>query len=354
MTGLVRSTLLTLLCGATLLAAAGCRHVATSATFQPDPSLDYSLGWFHEVERGETLASIGAYYSRGVPLLVQINDLEPPYHLHEKMHLYIPPEDNDGILGNPVMTLDRIRLARAYHDRRVGLPDDAGDVPRKFAEQAKVVTEQMPPSSPSADPSGRFTTYTRPAAAKTKVPTADQVAAARTASAASASAKAVKTSAAVGARPQPLTVAPSKKAGRPLLMPLKADFRVARPFVADGLTTAHVGVDLACPQGTPIFAATDGVVLNSGEFGSYGNMVLIDHGDGFASLYGHNSVNVVHEGDHIKAGQPIARVGQTGRATGPHLHFELRYNGVAVDPAPYLPSLTATVRTTLASSKKSK
>lgn len=353
MTGLVRSTLLAVLCGATLLAAAGCSH-APSSTFQLDPSLDYSLGWFHQVERGETLASIAAYYHRGAPLLAQLNELAPPYRLGEKMHLYIPPEDTDRILADPVMTLDRIRLARAYHDRRSGLPDVADNVPRKFADQVKFETTRQPSPSASPDPSARFTALVARPATKTKVPTTAEVTAARTKPASSTPVKAMKTSAGSAARPQPLMVAPSRKTGHSLLMPLKTDFRVARPFVSDGLTTAHVGVDLACNLGTPIFAAADGVVLNSGEFGSYGNMVLIDHGDGFASLYGHNSANVVHEGDRVKAGQLIARVGATGRATGPHLHFELRYNGVAVDPTAYLPSLTTGGARTLASRKDGK
>lgn len=94
----------------------------------------------------------------------------------------------------------------------------------------------------------------------------------------------------------------------------------------------HSGVDIAAASGTPVVACASGVVSHSGPKGGYGNLVVVDHADGTQSYYGHNSANTVTVGQAVQAGQQIARVGQTGRATGPHLHFELRQNGVAVDP----------------------
>jgi murein DD-endopeptidase MepM/ murein hydrolase activator NlpD len=103
------------------------------------------------------------------------------------------------------------------------------------------------------------------------------------------------------------------------------------PF--DGHLTRHAGVDLAAGAGEPIRAAAGGTVLRAGARAGYGEAVEIDHGDGRTTLYAHASELLVHEGDTVEAGQPIARVGETGRATGPHLHFEVRQGGQPVDPS---------------------
>ena len=103
------------------------------------------------------------------------------------------------------------------------------------------------------------------------------------------------------------------------------------PF--DGHLTRHAGVDLAAQEGEDIRAAAGGVVLRAGARGGYGDAVEIDHGGGVTTLYAHASELLVREGEQVAPGQPIARVGQTGRATGSHLHFELREGGRPVDPA---------------------
>ncbi|HEV2471415.1 MAG TPA: peptidoglycan DD-metalloendopeptidase family protein [Chthonomonadales bacterium] len=94
----------------------------------------------------------------------------------------------------------------------------------------------------------------------------------------------------------------------------------------------HTGVDIGAPYGTPIHAAAGGVVMHAGYEGGYGNCVIIDHGNGLSTLYGHCSVLLVSFGERVSQGQVIARVGATGMATGPHLHFEVRRNGVPVRP----------------------
>jgi murein DD-endopeptidase MepM/ murein hydrolase activator NlpD len=103
------------------------------------------------------------------------------------------------------------------------------------------------------------------------------------------------------------------------------------PF--DGSLKRHSGVDLGAAMGTPIHATEAGVVKFAGVSGGYGNLVVIDHGDGVETRYAHCSVLEVKPGDHVVAGQVVARVGSTGRSTGPHLHLELREGGVAVDPS---------------------
>lgn len=98
----------------------------------------------------------------------------------------------------------------------------------------------------------------------------------------------------------------------------------------------HEGIDLAAPRGTPVYAARDGIVEYSGWRSGYGRVVIIDHGGGVVTVYGHASRLLVQPGQSVKKGQLIAHVGCTGYCTGSHLHFEVRVNGRAVNPLSYL------------------
>ncbi len=98
----------------------------------------------------------------------------------------------------------------------------------------------------------------------------------------------------------------------------------------------HTGLDIAIEYGTPILAADSGVVIFAGYNGGYGKMLLIDHGSGFSTLYGHASSLLVDKGQTVVKGQIVAKVGTTGLSTGPHLHFEIRKNGTPVNPRDYL------------------
>ncbi|MEG6584420.1 M23 family metallopeptidase [Dendrosporobacter sp. 1207_IL3150] len=98
----------------------------------------------------------------------------------------------------------------------------------------------------------------------------------------------------------------------------------------------HPGIDIANSYGTPIIASADGEVVESGWNGGYGKMVKIDHGNGIATVYAHNSRNIVSVGSFVKKGETIAYMGSTGYSTGPHLHYEVRVNGNAVNPASFL------------------
>jgi len=102
----------------------------------------------------------------------------------------------------------------------------------------------------------------------------------------------------------------------------------------------HDGIDMAAPIGTSVYAAAAGVVIYAGDqVRGYGNMVVIRHNDGMVTVYAHNSVLLAHSGDVVGVGQEIARSGDTGRSTGPHLHFEVRRGGSPQDPMKFLPSL---------------
>lgn len=106
------------------------------------------------------------------------------------------------------------------------------------------------------------------------------------------------------------------------------------PFT--GRRAIHEGVDFVAPVGTPILAAAGGVVAASEYHPEYGNMIEIDHGNGLLTRYAHASKRLVKLGDIVLRGQKIATVGNSGRSTGPHLHFEVRNGGVAVNPTRFL------------------
>ena len=94
----------------------------------------------------------------------------------------------------------------------------------------------------------------------------------------------------------------------------------------------HQGQDIACGYGTPIHAAKAGTVVFAGVMSGYGNVVIVDHGGGFSTLYAHQSRMAVHQGQHVNQGDVIGYVGSTGHSTGPHVHFETRYNGTPRNP----------------------
>jgi len=105
----------------------------------------------------------------------------------------------------------------------------------------------------------------------------------------------------------------------------------------DSESRRHMGIDISSPIGTPIKASCAGKVIYSGNtIKGYGNLIILRHSDEFVTIYAHNQMNLVEEGQWVERGQIIGRVGQTGRVTGPHLHFEIRKNNKAVDPILYL------------------
>lgn len=106
------------------------------------------------------------------------------------------------------------------------------------------------------------------------------------------------------------------------------------PFT--GKTEVHEGIDIASEYGTDIVATADGVVVFSGVQNGYGKVLVIDHGYGLVTKYGHSSQLLVSIGDRVKRGEVVAKVGSTGRTTGPHLHYEVRRNGVPVDPTNFI------------------
>jgi murein DD-endopeptidase MepM/ murein hydrolase activator NlpD len=105
--------------------------------------------------------------------------------------------------------------------------------------------------------------------------------------------------------------------------------------------THHDGVDIATREGTPVRASRAGRVLYSDRLRGYGNLIILEHGDGYATVYAHNSENRIRAGDAVRQGEVIALVGRTGTTSGANLHFEIRKDNVARNPLFYLPPLSA-------------
>ncbi len=127
----------------------------------------------------------------------------------------------------------------------------------------------------------------------------------------------------------------------PVREPLVGESSVSSPFGYRpdpflGRPALHPGIDLVQPYGADIKATAAGRVVHAGWMGGYGEMVEIDHGNGLSTRYGHMSDVLVSEGEEVKAGAVLGRIGSTGRSTGPHLHYEVRVDGEPVDPERFL------------------
>jgi murein DD-endopeptidase MepM/ murein hydrolase activator NlpD len=146
---------------------------------------------------------------------------------------------------------------------------------------------------------------------------------------------------ATGPISRPVTVGAGARFAWPLANVART---VGSPFGTRG-GRAHEGIDLPAPMGTPVFAVADGEVVYAGSgIRGYGNLVVLQHGGDLLTVYAHNANVFVTQGQGVRTGERIATVGQTGRATGPHLHFEVRQGQIPQDPMPYL-SATATAGT---------
>lgn len=123
--------------------------------------------------------------------------------------------------------------------------------------------------------------------------------------------------------------------------PVPGNTRISSPYGYRthpilGTQELHTGIDIPAPSGTPIVAVDNGDVIFSGVQNGYGNVVMIKHTDGKVSLMAHNSANLVSVGQQVQKGQVVAKIGSTGRSTGPHTHFEIRINGQHTNPMAYL------------------
>lgn len=127
----------------------------------------------------------------------------------------------------------------------------------------------------------------------------------------------------------------AKPSGLPAKGWLTSNFGIRRsPFT--NARTMHAGIDIAARTGTPVYATASGIVIQSHLENGYGKMVVIDHGYGYKTLYGHNSKLIVKVGQRVKRGDLLATSGNTGRSTGAHVHYEVRLNGVPLNPRKFI------------------
>ena len=128
----------------------------------------------------------------------------------------------------------------------------------------------------------------------------------------------------------------SQPAGRPVLKGWLSSRYGRRTDPFSGHRAWHNGIDFAGQEGDQIVAVASGVVTRAGRHSGYGELVEVDHGEGYLTRYAHNRENLVKAGDTVKQGDVIALMGSSGRSTGPHVHFEVYKNGRSVDPASYI------------------
>ena len=124
--------------------------------------------------------------------------------------------------------------------------------------------------------------------------------------------------------------------GRPIVKGWLSSYYGVRKDPFNGRPAMHKGVDFAGKENAPIIATASGIVSWSGERYGYGNLIEIDHGDGYKTRYGHNKTLLVTMGDVVEKGQIIARMGSTGRSTGPHVHYEILRNNTQINPIKYV------------------
>ncbi len=355
----------------------------------------YDRGWYHKVQMGDTLPVLANRFGVELKYLAKVNGLQPDSFLVLNTYLYVPPHSgyyhrvrSGETLSSIAMRyhLDREYLAAANRiattaSLRVGevliiptrtrpapIPDrpnpsasyspgqssagttaaGAGRLPGQSRSSSATSPNRSgttPNSSRSPAQSGSaIAGMTRVETERLKVPrTTSNPSVPRRSEPGGSSSLRSSPSTTSRSAPAPVVSAPSSSRsrrrasdGRPTLQwPLEGT--ITRAYVNKS-DQKHRGVDIAAPEGTAIRAAADGTVAYSGDdIPGYGQMVIVDHGRGWATCYAHNSRNLVKKDQRVGAGQVIAHVGDTGRATGPHCHFEIRHNYEAIDPMPLLP-----------------
>jgi murein DD-endopeptidase MepM/ murein hydrolase activator NlpD len=239
------------------------------------------VGVTHVVRKGETVYRIARAYGIAPDDLLEVNGIADPRQVAVGTELFVPG-------ASRVVDLEEVTGGKA----------------------GSAAASTPPPAAGSTQTSAS-------SSAATAAPVASATATPRTGS----------TSISPGEPPAP-------RAGARLAWPLQGVL-YGRYGVRAG--RRHDGIDLAAPEGTPIGAAAAGTVIYAGEQSGYGSIVILRHADGLVTLYAHCSVLLVDEGREVRRGEPIAKVGQTGRTSGPHLHFEVREGTRPRNPLLFLP-----------------
>jgi murein DD-endopeptidase MepM/ murein hydrolase activator NlpD len=262
----------------------------------------------YRVRTGDTFQSIGSRYGVSWELVAAMNNISAPYDLKPGQQIYIPRDPQTEIVvakGDTLWDLSRkygvdLGTLMVYNGLYAGDVLSVGQV-LYVPDSASVGEPVITASAQVVASRSAATVNYRPVTAKKTTSNASSVVSAN-------------------------------KGGWTL--PIKGTVTSEYGKRKSG---SHHGIDLAAPKGTTIKAAKGGTVLHSGWYNSiYGNAVIIDHGNGEKTLYGHCSKTTAKEGTTVAAGEAIAKVGSTGRSTGPHVHFEIYIDGKTVNPRNYL------------------
>ena len=302
MAGLASCTL-SLLHILVILAAAGCKYVDNSDVAKRGPGkAPKKAGIYHVVKKGENLYRIGKAYGMDHITLARTNRVDDARDIQIGRRLFIP----DATRQLPVAIITPIKEP---------VPSRAGAAPG---------TAPAATAPAGKTPSGKIVPTTTPGAMAASKTTAR----AKTASGKSPRARAAAPASRGRKRPS------GKSSKRGFVWPVRGKITARFDPRHDSLND---GIDIAAPSGTQVRATLAGQVIYSDHLRGYGNLIIVRHRGGFASVYAHNRRNLVRQGQKVSRQQVIAEVGTTGRVTTPHLHFEIRRNNVARDPLSYLP-----------------
>lgn len=286
-------SLLTLLLAALALRFAGA--CAIGPVPRPEPRPRPATGVEHTVKKGETLWQISRAYGVEIEMIALANELDSKSRIDVGQKLFIPGAESAIDLSAP----------SAAAPRPAHRPTPAAQKAKPAPSSAPAAPRALPTLQAQADQGERHedaSTAVRPA--------------------------------------QPLPadsrqyLPPPKSPERPLAWPVRG---VLYARFGKRAESVHDGIDLSAPEGTPIRAAADGRVLFSAPQRGYGNLIIVEHEGGLITLYAHNRENLVKEGDRVRLGQVIARMGSGSATSGPYLHFEVRIAGQPRDPLDYLP-----------------
>ena len=252
----------------------------------------------HKVQPGETLWSIARQYNTDVDTLARINSIKDITKISEGMELKVSEDSNTAIVtGSGSSNNTSVVAPQVY---KIGEGETLWSIARRFSVDYQKLVEYNNLTDPNKINAGM----------EIKIPPANESAATAT-----------------------VATVSSHVAHSDIIWPAKG--RITSPF-GSRWGKVHEGIDLSMPVGQNVAAASAGRVVTSGWMNGYGYCIIVDHGNGLRTLYGHLSRLLVNVGATVNQGEIIALSGNSGRSTGPHLHFEVQKDGHPVDPMTYL------------------
>jgi murein DD-endopeptidase MepM/ murein hydrolase activator NlpD len=309
-------------------AASGCAYTARQPL--PATAAAQASGEVVVVRKGDTVYSIARRYNVAVRDVVAVNQLRPPYDVIVGQHMLVPITRVHVVAsGDTLYSVARRYQVDQSELRR--LNDLRAPYTLRVGQHLKIPAPQVdePATVVAAQPAGERASDRGRVVASDIAEPAEREPAAGGATAPEPEPKMTEAEKRLAlANPPPLS-------GRKFLMPV--DGKIVSAFGAKGSGLHNDGINIAAPVGTVVRAAENGVVAYAGnELRGFGNLLLIKHDDGWMTAYAHNSELLVHRGERVKRGQPIAKVGNSGNVVTPQLHFELRHGKSAVDPMDHL------------------